>query len=183
MALPATDNFNRADAGTLGANWTDQLNGYSIHVNAAEPETGSADNAAYWSADSFGADHYSQIKLTTIQDGGPTVRIAGVGAGTVDGYLLSCQAAATTIQRLDNDTGTILQSGLAVFSNGDTAKLQIVGTTLKAYKNGAQIGSDQADATYASGSAGMYNYSSSAVFDDFEADNISSGPRYILGSH
>ena len=85
------DTFTRADAGTLGANWTtesDAIDGAVIGItsNAAKPQTNGVANAAsFWSANTFKADQYSQCIVnisatgTNTHGGGPVVRASAGG--------------------------------------------------------------------------------------------------------
>jgi hypothetical protein len=65
-----TDDFNRAD-GPLGANWTKPLasqNNLVIVNNEVGVDVEDSHNYAFWSADSFGENQYSQVKLVNIGD-------------------------------------------------------------------------------------------------------------------
>src|SRR3989344_5949066 len=68
LTVPATDNFDRADATSLGSNWTQigGANGISrnkVRTNAS----GFQSDVAYWNANSFNADQYAQITITNPQ--------------------------------------------------------------------------------------------------------------------
>jgi chitodextrinase len=66
--IAATDDFNRADGG-LGANWTEPLasqNNLVIVNNQVTPDIEHSHNYAFWSADSFSQDQYSQVRISTV---------------------------------------------------------------------------------------------------------------------
>lgn len=174
MALPASDPFT--GTGTLGANWT-ITQGTPARVAGVCVFT-PAESSAYWSADSFSADHYSQILLSSPQSsagGGPGAyaRLGGTGA-TTTGYLFAPQTDKCTLYKITGGTTyTVLQDLSSTVTAGDTAYIEVVGTTIKCKKNGTQIGSNQTDAAIASGAAGFYGYTNGNL-DDFLADNISS---------
>lgn len=176
MALPASDNFNRSDAATLGANWTpaDASIPHKIVSNTCVPSD-VVNDLSYWSADTFGNDHYAQVTVLGITNCGPAVRITGTGPNTGNAYLLVIDGTSHGIWKFTtNGTYTQLQS-FTNFSTNDVAKLQVVGTTLKAYQNGSQVGTDQADSALSSGSAGIWNYNNSASsLDDWSGDNVGS---------
>lgn len=146
--MSVSDNFNRADAGTLGANWTQLEGQLGIVSNWAG---GTAAPGGYqwavYSGTTWGADQSSEIKNDRVAGGaGPIVRAQ---AG-VSGYFLLCNVGPCYIYRRDSGSFTLLQTLGASAVNGDTLKLEITGTTLRAYKNGVQIGTDQ-DATASGG--------------------------------
>jgi hypothetical protein len=64
----ASDNFNRADGG-LGANWTKPLaseNNLVIVNNQVGVDVENSHNYAFWSADSFSQDQYSQVRISNV---------------------------------------------------------------------------------------------------------------------
>src|SRR5688572_27229663 len=54
------DLFTRADAGTLGANWTNTQNAMGIVSATARPQVGSVYNFARHTGSTWGDDHWSQ---------------------------------------------------------------------------------------------------------------------------
>lgn len=181
--MSLSDDFNRADANDLGANWTDLTGGMRIVSNTARSENAGAYNWSYWSANSWNADQTSQITYIGSPDCGPIVRAADA-AGGGDGYMLMTHATnGFRIYRRDNGGFTLLQDIGNSVANSDTSKLEITGSTLKAYKNGAQIGTDQSDGTYSSGSAGIYNVGDTSVtgVDDWVGTGEVAGGGGITG--
>lgn len=150
-----SDNFNRADGG-VGANWTGTLNNHAVISNQV---AANAENfcLSFWNADAFPDDQYSQYQITQ----GPGSAYHGVtvrhASGTDAYYLLTIGgAAAAGIYRIDDGTFTAIQTGITTaFTNGDVIRLEAEGATLRAYENGAQVGTDQTDATYTAGAAGI----------------------------
>lgn len=170
LALPASDNFNRADSNPIsGGNWTGVVNNLQITTNIAYGNT-FAYALAYWSADAFNADHYSQVKLATSpSDGGPAVRVS---AGP-NSYHFDLKAGNNcNMVKLVAGSFTNLQTGLTSPANGDTCYIEVVGTTIKVKINGVQVGTDQTDSSLSSGSAGIFDYDQAGGSDDFLADNI-----------
>lgn len=182
VLLPATDNFD--DLGNndpLDANWT-VVNGDGGGQAFAKVFGGSgirafnaaSVSAAYWDADVFDDDQYSQIVITdggTNQYIGAAVRVA---AGA-DGYVCT---AFGSIRRMDNASGfsgeTDLITGELVANDGDTLRCEISGTTITRKVNGAEEGTTT-DATYASGSAGVWGASETQEFDDWEGGDLGGG--------
>jgi chitodextrinase len=66
--IAASDDFNRADGG-LGANWTKPLasqNNLVIVNNQVGVDVEDSHNYAFWSADSFSQDQYSQVRMSNV---------------------------------------------------------------------------------------------------------------------
>ena len=181
MALPATDNFNRADVNPIGGNWTTigALSAVQIVSNAAKGTNASGRSAAYWNADAFANDQYAQtvVPFTGGLYDGPVVR-AATGAETY--YNFRPNGASTAIlYKAVAGTFTALGSGWA-FVAGNTLKLSIEGTTLTGYINGVAQDPTQTDSALASGSAGIRFYGTGGTLDDFEAGNTEAGGASIL---
>lgn len=171
MALPAQDDFNRADATGLGPNWSPVINDFRVISNGADGNaTGAgADNLVSWSADSFQADHYAQVTVVTTNDGGPTVRTSGTSRATSRAYILDAQASPS-VQKCVLGTFTTLGSPSA-YANGDVAKIVGTGTTIAAFKNGIAAGSF-VDASNTTGSPGLYQFAQGGRYDDFFAWDV-----------
>ena len=79
--IAASDDFNRADGG-LGANWTEPLasqNNLVIVNNQVTPDIEDSHNYAFWSADSFSQDQYSQVRISTVGPWNGVIARAQVG--------------------------------------------------------------------------------------------------------
>lgn len=187
MALPASDTFIRSN-GPIGANWTTTQGTVNISANKALG-TGGAENTAYWSADVFGNDHYSEAIYSDGGSGsgtpGVTVRHSGSG-GTTQFYLFTTSGASGTagkVYKVTNGTtysAAILTTGN--ISNGNTIRLSVSGTTLSASINGGTAVT-ATDAGLSTGSAGIYIYSTvGKIAGTFSADNNSTSTAYTLNA-
>jgi hypothetical protein len=173
MALPAFDDFDRANGG-LGANWTTVDTAPTIVSNECAGGDAGGSSLAYWSADAFNADQYGQVVVGTggNPNGSPATRLAATR-----GYLLSANTANVHLYRLDgNESFALLQSnsGTGVVVT-DVLRLESEGSTHRVYKNAVQQGTNQTDGTYASGSAGVFLFGSFSRLDDWEGGNIGGG--------
>jgi hypothetical protein len=169
VALPASDNFNRADASPAGGNWTGDNNNVRVISNTLAG-TVSGFSIGHWNADAFGTDQYCQCKLDTISSGnagGPAIRVTASNC-----YLFSARPASSRIDKVVSNTRTTLQTLPATAVANDTAYIEVVATTLKAKINGVQSGTDQIDSSIASGSAGFFCDDIADTYDDFLADNV-----------
>ena len=172
MALPANDNFNRANGAPLGANWTPTINSWQVVGGAQAAGNTFGYSAEYWSADSFTGDHYAQAKNVQVADGGPGVRMQSGPKS----YHFDIKAGNNTlIQRDVNGSFTNLQTGLTTPAVNDTVYIEVVGTTIKLKVNGTQLGTDQTDSTISGGAAGVWAWDTNTILDDFNADTIPSG--------
>ncbi len=157
------DTFTRGDSGTLGANWTNATNGFSIVSNAAAPTGGGANNYSYWSADSFISDHYSQVTLTAGITGGVTCRTSGNPDVTGQSYLFLANTGSNGIlYRVLNASYTALNSSLGTITIGDAIKITCVGSLITCWVNGSSVGSATDGSPLSGGSPGIWG---DATFD------------------
>jgi hypothetical protein len=169
MALPATDNFNRADGG-LGSNWTTQTGFTAPAISGNRVVSGGGYGFAYWNADVFNDAQYSQVIYYT-SGGEPGVTVRASGSRGYWLYLASAGSNTTNIFRYDSNGNYSNLAGLgSQIGNGDTGKLTANGSTIEAFKNGVSIGS-VTDTTYSSGSAGI----EAGTLDDWEGGNLGGG--------
>ena len=175
----ATDNFDRAD---LGSNWT-KISTDDCSIESNKVRTGvNVESAIRWSAEGVPDNQYSSVVMLTSDMSsytmfGPVVRAQVSG---FSGYAF--RREGDFIYRMYKIvSGSWTQLG-SVFYNpsevsGDVLRLEIVGSTLKAFINGV-LKRTASDSTYASGSPGIYIYQvgTSPVFygDDWEGGAIKS---------
>lgn len=180
MALPATDNFNRANADPIGGNWTTINQAMKIASNVAAPSNTNNDSGSYWNADSFNNDQYGQIKVTAPGNfnqtgGGPAIRCNATSGG--NGYVVFVMAGGSNnvqFSKLVNGSFTSIWQRTATYSAGALCKVSATGTTLTVTYNGSAVGANATDSAHSAGSAGMA-YSSinaSTTLDDWEGGNV-----------
>lgn len=168
--MAITDDFNRANAGTLGANWTDTVPGMGIVNNRARANGATSYNFSYYSGSAWDGNHTSQVTLSAVigNMAGPTVRQQ---AGSDTCYMLFCFPYLNTVQLYKNIAGTktmLVDYGVGS-ADGDVMKLEVSGTTLKAYKNTVQIGTDYTDSEISGGFPGIFGRTDSQCdMDDWE---------------
>lgn len=185
----ASDSFTRADSSTLGANWSawtwagaQQAKIVSNHaVNAGGGGTGAGD---FWNANTFGADQFSQVTVSTVPASsdwvGVTVRQSGTGG---NGYLGLWFSGSYYLFR-ENGTTTPPQIGSAVpgaLTAGDTVKLVATGTTIALYHNGASVLS-VTDSTTATGAPGIAFFGPSAALSSFSGGDGAGIPTVTVAT-
>jgi hypothetical protein len=173
MSVLFTDNFNRANSGTLGASWTDVVAGWSVASNQAVPA--SASNASVWNGGPPPADCYAEVKVVTLPTGSDEAGILlRVNTGTLNGYGVGHNAPSgnTRILRLDAGASTVIATLSSAVAAGDTLRLEVRGTSFRALVNGV-VRASVTDATYnVSQVSGMSSTGTTAVFDDFETGSF-----------
>lgn len=195
MAFPTTstvlDDFNRADAGTLGGNWSrepfnDSTTGaFQVVSNqAVKVVTSYSYEMGWWNPATYGPDCEVWVTIPTVNAAAyvylhlRTVS-PSASASTGDGYLFEqIQGTGNAIYRMDNGVSTMLGARMAVtnLSSGDKYGAEAIGSTFQAYRytggSWSAYGSSRTDTTYTSaGYIGFGNYdntgSGTSAFDDF----------------
>lgn len=196
MGVLATDDFNRADENPLGNGvWTSSFGASDagkIVSNAVQAVTIGDDCGSTYTGVSWPNDQYGQILLTTFFGG--AVDETGVGlalrlADTSNFYRVVMNknvANNLTFAKIQSGSYSVLTQFTVAAANGDTFKVEVQGTTLKAYINGVQVGSDVADptTTLAAGDVGLFwsgPTASGTIIDNFEGGDFApSGPQNQL---
>lgn len=172
----ATDSFTRADADTLGANWTPVVGTAGIVTNEAGPKTfdGTGNSIQRYSAISWPNDQESQVTLRNTGTGigapGPAVRLS---ATEFTGYVVYANSNSTGgIARWLAGAYQSLGAGNIDFADGDVVRLRVVGSTLSLFKNDVLVDS-VVDSSITSGSAGAnFGIDVARRLDDWSGSEI-----------
>jgi hypothetical protein len=180
----ASDNFNRADSGTLGSPWVDVAvgawaNGFQIVNNKAQPQTFGGNQLSYYAGAATGNDQYAEaVCADSPYITGVACRVKVVG-GLLSAYGISTGSASGTFTlaffgNAGGGTMTTLASVSPVA--GDVIRLETTDTgggnvLLKAFINGVQVGTNYTDTTfkYTGGQPGVFG--SFVGFDDYDSWN------------
>ena len=157
-----TDNFNRADALTLGSNWIECDGRWGIDSNCSyciDVPT-SERGIAYWNA-TFGDDQYAEGVFTSpaVQTG-LCVRASGGVSGPQTAYVMvrvDPGNAWTYLFRIVADVVTEIGQDFRSVVYGDTFRLEADGTTIRVLHNGVEIIS-VTDTAITSGAPGLASY-------------------------
>ena len=179
----ASDNFTRANASSLGSNWTGS--GYSISSNKAYPSVVFAQ--VYYSGSTFTANQCSSVQVAawdTSNYPGVAVRVQ---ASAEKGYYAYCATASGNCSSIKLVKATAsgsytTEETISSLSLAPGGTLTVVATgtsspvSVSVYWNGSQIGTTFSDSSspYTSGYPGMMtDYSSSATYGAtyWEGDN------------
>lgn len=184
----ASDNFTRANSGTLGANWT------QIATFPGQPQVLS--NAwgdggffiscgSYWSADAFGGDQFSNATLLSTTNAsrfGAIVRCqTGVQSFYFGGYY---DTSEYMIGLYNATTFSLLATTTQTATVNDVIELDIVGNKLSLLVNGSEILTVN-DSTLTGGSPGLWSNDlsgtgSAVVFDIWSGGDIILNPTFSL---
>jgi hypothetical protein len=199
VAFPTTgvlDDFNRAGPG-VGANWSnDPFHGgstaYAIQGSTVVGATGYSEE--WWNAATYGPD--CELFVTVVTK--PTEGSSGQGfwvnsrlvqpsaaASTADGYDVFVSTLVGTdkvqIMRYDNAISTVLTPDTLTqeFASGESLGIEIIGTTITAYRKSggtwSSIGS-RTDGTYSAAGFLSFGWSDSGTnpgrFDDFGGGTV-----------
>lgn len=177
MSLPASDNFNRANAPNLGANWTElEAVSHSIDANLARAFSTAI---AYWNADAFTSDHYSQATIGFLASTSANVCTNISGSAGAENFYQWGGGGSEALYKFVVGGFTLLQSGGTATLN-DVLRLEHQGTTLRCYINGVQQGADVTDAAVSGGAPGLATNTSGV--DDWSGDNLVHGSAVLTGT-
>jgi hypothetical protein len=175
----AEDDFNRPD-GALGPNWTtDPVFGSGAAVTGnqvASPPSGGG--AFLWAANSFGADQFSQIRITGAIGDFTGVVVRGRVAPS-QGYWLAVKGDGAYLYALVNGVFHQLVHDLNGWATGDTLRLEVqtIATNtarLTIYRNGIPLFTyDDASHFIESGRPGMGLFAGAATsLDDWRGGGV-----------
>lgn len=164
--MSLSDDFNRANQDPIAGNWSkpSAFGALKIDTNQIAVSSPGSDSLAYWSANTWNADHTSQVTVAVEGggDGGPAVRISAVDDAYINvqpGTDLRMYAIVDGgFAEIDNDAGE--------YAPGTLAKMLAVGTTISSQLNAVGINSVTNSAN-AGGSAGIFMYDGVIRFDDW----------------
>lgn len=177
MALQevASDDFTRANGG-LGSNWSDTVDeGLTPEISSNQViSDGDGDAAAYWNADSFNDDQYSQI---TIVDTGSDYSGAVVRASATDCVFgqINTIYGGVAIVWYDGSSWTTIATNSYAVQNGDVLRTEVEGTTYSLYVNGNLKCSGVEASAPSSGASGLLVSTTGAIVDSWSGGNITAG--------
>jgi hypothetical protein len=181
----ATDDFNRRD-GPLGPNWTKPLASESNLVivnNEVGVDLENSHNYAFWSADSFSGDQFSQCQLVNLGNWNGVIVRAKADVNEFYLGLYNDASGHCDIFVRTSSGYTLLSDDVATVSPGDILRLEASGSgpvDLTLLRNGIPI-STYTDSTYniTGGSPGIGIYSPSG--SNLRVDNWEGGDLGMLG--
>lgn len=181
----ATDNFNRANSSTRGANWS-IATGTAVTINTNQASSSGSRSLEYYNAITPGLAQYSKITLSApLEDGGdtnagngPAIRIA-TAADTAYIVTINSQVANrfTVHRRIAGSNTELFNYRAAGPVVGDIVELRIsAGYDLELYVNNVLRGAftDTNAAKIASGQVGDFNepFNQFQQWDNWEGGDV-----------
>lgn len=133
-ATTVTDNFNRSN-GALGSNWTTNHGSITITSNQACINSAANTSLVHWSADTFGADQYSQGNISLSGTSGNDVGLGvRIDATLETGYVVHCQGPPGSVSACQIYKGvagsyTAYSPAFTSPASGDLVKIQVTGSS------------------------------------------------------
>lgn len=185
MTTLASDNFNRANAANLGANWTVPGIDNPIPISSNVCTQATFPGIEYYSAATWPNDQWAQMTIvspssTSDAGMGPAVRV------TSGGDLYFAQATTSEVRLYKRITNGYTQLGTdgAGISAGDVVYIEAQGTSLLVKVNGATVVGPVTDSALASGNAGIWTTDIANTGDDWSGgDFASSGQPFPPSLH
>jgi hypothetical protein len=189
MALPASDNFNRANEYPIGGNWSAPSGGDGLYLdNYVVVPNGSTTYISYWNADAFNNNQYSQCIIPSdfvgYGHGGPAVRVQ---SGAITFYVLDYGEVSDTFRIYKCVANSFTKVGADIshtFSNSEVYKLSAEGTdsvTLSFFVDGnLEATRTDSSSTITDGSAGIYGNGGFQSYDNWEGGDLAAGGLSIL---
>ncbi|MGW1492550.1 hypothetical protein [Streptomyces sp. NPDC002402] len=177
-----SDDFNRADSTDLGAGWVEVSGDWSIV--SAQLSPGAAGGTIILRAAGAMAsnDNYAQATIAATTAASHGVWCRG-NANISNGYLWRNDGTSWDLFSVVGGSFTAIGTYAAAASPGDVAKVQAVGSTIKAYVNGIERVSVTDTGVTTGTSVGIRSESTSSIkFDDFTAADVSAGATLGIAS-
>ncbi|TXS22405.1 hypothetical protein EAO70_05970 [Streptomyces sp. adm13(2018)] len=170
-----TDDFNRADSSNLGAGWVQVSGFWAIASNQLSPGSDGGTIILRAAGPMDSSDHSAQVTIAATTAASHGVWCRG-NSNISNGYLWRNDGSEWTLFSVVSGTFTAIGSYAAAAAPGNVAKVQAVGSTIKAFVNGVQRVSVTDTAVASGTSVGLRSVSTAAIrFDDFAAADVTAG--------
>jgi hypothetical protein len=186
MAVIRTEPFTAANGTNLTTlNFTANQGAWQVNTNEACSNSAATETGTRDVANSYPADQYSQGAVTAINSGnyvGVSVRCDTGGAVTWYG-LYSDSLSDLSLYKEVAGTWTSIATTATTAVVSDVLRLEVQGTSLRAYKNGSILfGGAQTDSAISTGRAGLAGYGNSTGcrIDNLETGDLGFIPRMTL---
>lgn len=170
-----TDDFNRANSSDLGPNWVEVSGDWAIDSNRLSPGNtgGTIILRAAGAMDS--ADHSAQFTIAATVSASQGIWCRG-NSNITSGYLWRNSGSSWDLFAVVGGSFNIIGTYAVAAAPGDTAKVQAVGSTIKAFVNGVERVSVANTDVTTGVNVGIRAESVSGLrFDDFTAADVTAG--------
>jgi hypothetical protein len=173
-----TDNFNRANSGTLGTPWVTVDAAIALASNRATASAAGGSSMKY--NQTFANDQWAEVDMVCVPGSsgnslGPAVRLGSAGGGA---YFANYDASTQNIDVYRRDASGDYAEAVANYSTTGLSgtfkcRVEAEGSTIRMYINDVLRGTGT-DATVASGQPGLWGaqYGATASADNFRCGNL-----------
>lgn len=170
-----TDDFNRTNSSDLGAGWVEVSGDWAIDTNRLSPGASGGTIILRAAAAMDSNDHYAQVTIAATTSASHGVWCRG-SSNLSSGYLWRNDGSTWDLFSVVGGSFTNLGTYAAAAAPGDVAKVQAVGSTIKALVNGVERVSLTNTHVTTGTSVGLRSESTNAIrFDDFTAADVTAG--------
>lgn len=170
-----TDDFDRANSSDLGAGWVEVSGDWSIVSNQLSPGAAGGTIILRAAGPMDSNDHSAQVTIAATVAASQGVWCRG-NANISSGYLWRNDGSSWDLFSVVGGSFTVIGSYAAAAAPGDVAKVQAVGSTIKAFVNGIERVSLTNTHVTTGTSVGLRSESTNAIrFDDFTAADVTAG--------
>jgi hypothetical protein len=167
-----SDNFDRADSSDLGAGWVEVSGDWSIVSSQLSPGAAGGTIILRTATSMSTNDNFAQITIAATTAASQGVWCRGT-TNLSDGYLFRNDGTTWDLFSVVGGSFTSLGTYAAPAAPGDVAKVQAVGTTIRAFVNGVeQISLTNSHVTSGT-NVGIRSESAGAIrYDNFSAADV-----------
>ena len=177
-----SDNFDRADSTDLGAGWVEVSGDWSIVSQKLSPGAAGGTIILRAAGSMASSDHYAQVTIAATVAASQGVWCRG-NSNISQGYLLRNNGTSWDLFSVFGGSFTVIGTYTAAAAPNDIAKVQAVGSTIKAFINGVQRISVTDTTVTAGTSVGIRSDSAGALrYDDFAAADVTAGATLGVAS-
>ena len=169
-----TDDFNRADNTDLGAGWVEVSGDWSIASNQLSPGAAGGTIILRAAGAMSTNDNSAQVTIAATAAASQGVWCRG-NSNITDGYLWRNNGSSWDLFSVVGGSFTAIGTFAAAAAPGDVAKVQAVGSTIKAFVNGVERVSVTDTGVATGTSVGIRSESAGALrYDNFTGADVSS---------
>jgi hypothetical protein len=170
-----SDDFNRPNSSNLGPGWVEVSGDWSIVSNQLSPGAAGGTIILRAAGAMDSSDHSAQFTIAATTAASHGVWCRG-NSNISSGYLWRNDGTSWGLFAVVGGSFSIIGTHAAPSAPGDVAKVQAVGSTIKAFVNGVERVSVVNTAVATGTSVGIRSESSGALrFDDFAAADVTAG--------
>ncbi|MDX3839571.1 hypothetical protein [Streptomyces europaeiscabiei] len=170
-----SDDFNRGNSSDLGAGWVEVSGDWSIVSQQLSPGAAGGTIILRAAAAMDTNDHSAQITIVATTAASQGVWCRG-NSNISNGYLWRNDGTSWNLFSVVGGSFTSIGSHAAAAAPGDVAKVQAVGSTIKAFVNGVERVSVTDTGVTTGTSVGIRSESTGAIrYDDFSAADVTAG--------